>query len=137
MIDQLIAKIVDQIGLDQGVAEKALGSLLSLLQQEGDDAAVGQLFNAVPGAADLASKFGASSGGGGLLGGVAGALGGALGGKAGSALSAVTALQNSGIDMGQAKSMMPVVAGFLKENAGEDVLMKALESVPALKDLLD
>ncbi|MEL6364425.1 MAG: DUF2780 domain-containing protein [Pseudomonadota bacterium] len=137
MIDQLIARIVEQIGLDRGVAEQALGSLLGLLQKEGDGAAVSQLFDAVPGAADLASKFGGGSGGGGLLGGVAGALSGVLGDKAGSAFSAVAALQNSGLDMDQAKSMMPVVAGFLKENAGEGALMNALESVPALKDLLN
>lgn len=136
MIEQLIAKLVDQLGLDKGVAEQALGALFGLLQKEGDGAAVGKLFDAVPGASDLAAQFGGASGGGGMLGGVAGALGGMLGGKAGSALSAVTAMQNAGIDMDQAKSMLPVVAGFLKENAGEDVLKTALESVPALKDLM-
>jgi len=137
MIQQLIDQLVGQLGLDKGVAEKALGALFGLLQKEGDAGAVSALFDAVPGAADLAKSVGGEAGGGGLLGGVAGALGGMLGGKAGSTLSAVTAMQNSGLDMDQAKSMLPVVAGFLKENAGEETLMKALESVPALSGLLD
>ena len=134
MIDQLIAKIVAEIGLDQSTAQKALGTLFSLLQKEGDGAAVGALLDKLPGAAELADQFGAE--GGGLLGGLAGAAGGLLGGKAGGALEAMAALKEAGVSMDDAKSMMPVVTDFMKQNAGEDVVKAALSSVPALSDFL-
>ncbi len=132
MIDQLIEQIASKVGLDAGTARKAVGVVLGLINKEGDASAVSDLFGKIPGAADLAGEFkgGVGGGMGGLLSKVSGMLGG------GSALSAMAALKQAGVSMDQAKDMMPVVKGFLSENAGEDIASKALGSVPALKDLL-
>lgn len=138
MIEQLIQQVVAKLGIDEGLAQKAVGTVLGLLKKQGDGGAVSALFDKIPGAADLAGKFSdaPAASGGGLMGGLMGKLGGAIGGNAGGAMEAMNALKDTGLSMDQAKDMAPVVTGFLKEKAGGDLLGKALESVPALKSLL-
>lgn len=135
MIDQLIQMVTQKLGIDPAMAEKAVGIVMSLIQKEGDGAAVSQLFDNIPGAADLASKFSGSAGqdaAGGLLGKVAGMLGGGAGDVVGS----IGALKETGLSMDQLGDMAPLVKNFLAENAGEDVVNQALSSVPALKGFL-
>lgn len=135
MIEDLISRIVSQVGLDEATSSKAVGLLFAFMNKEGDSDLVGQLMGSIPGAEALAaSQQDALEGG--LLGGLAGAAGGLLGGKAGAAMEALNVLKKADISMDQAKEMGPIVSGFLKENADSALLGRVLESAPALKALL-
>lgn len=139
MIEELITMVAEKLGIDQGMAEKGVGTLLSLLKdQAGDAPALGELFGAIGGAEALADQFpqGGTDSGGGLMGGLMGKAADMLGGGAGDAMDALAAFQSTGLSMDQAKDMMPVVKGFMTENVGEDTLRQLMESVPALQGLL-
>ena len=135
MIDQLIQQIASKVGIDESMARQAVGVVMGFLNREGDSSAVGSLFEKIPGAAELASQYepGASAG----LGGLMGKMGGMLGGnKMSGAMAAMAAFKETGLSVDQAQDIMPVVKDFISENAGADVMAQAINSVPALKDLL-
>ena len=56
-MEQLIANLAQQFGIDEALAQKAVGLVLSLLQNQGDGSAVSELFDKLPGASDLATQF--------------------------------------------------------------------------------
>jgi hypothetical protein len=125
-MQELIARIVDQTGLDAARAEKALGILLSLVRTQGNQQKVGELFSRLPGAAELADRYGRDrSRGGGLL----GMLGGGL---MGGPLAAVSKLQAAGLDMAQIKTLGVETLTFAKERAGEDLVRQVAGSIPGL-----
>lgn len=142
MIDQLVEQVCSKLGLPADKAEQAVGVVMGFFKKEGDPAVVTDMFAKIPGAADLAGKYEslaggqAAAGGGGLLGGLMSKITGSLGGGAGDALEAVQAFKQTGLSMDQAQELLPVAKNFLEENAGSDLVGKALESVPALKSLL-
>ena len=136
MIDDLIAKISSQLGVDAGTASKALGLVFAFLKKEGDGDLVSELFSKMQGADALAEQESDEIGGG-LLGGLANAAGGLLGDKASGAIEAMSILQKSGLSMDQAKSMAPMVADYARQYAGDDLMKKALASAPALKSLFN
>lgn len=53
-MDELISRIMAASGLDQSLAQKAVGIILAFLQKEGPAAEIGQLMAALPGAQELA-----------------------------------------------------------------------------------
>jgi hypothetical protein len=133
MIEQLVSQVAAKLGIDESTAQQAVGSILGLLQKQGDDSAVAALFDQIPGAASLAGQFqNAGSSSGGLM----GMVGGLMGGRTANAMEAMNALKQSGLSMDQAKEMAPVMTDFMKENASEELLHNAVQSVPGLKDLL-
>lgn len=137
MIDQLISQIVSKVGIPEGMAKQGVGVVLGMLKKDGDQGAVGELFNKIPGAEQLAAEHmpGAKQASG-PVGGLMGKIGGMLGGKAGDTMSAMAAFQQTGLSMEQGKQMMPVAKDFLMEHAGEDTVKKALGSVPALQGFM-
>ncbi|GGY46162.1 DUF2780 domain-containing protein [Parvularcula lutaonensis] len=143
MIDQLVKLVAQRLGIAEATAEQGVGVLLGLLKdQAAGQPALNELFAKVPGAEALADQFPAAGEnptpkGGGLMGGLMGAAAGALGGKAGEALSAMSAFQKTGLSMGQAQEMMPVVKDFMAENLGESTVRELIGSVPALKGFLE
>lgn len=135
MIDQLVQIVTQKLGIDSATAEKAVGIVMSLIEKEGDGSTVSQLFENIPGAADLASRYAGDAGqdaAGGLLGQVAGMIGGGAGDVVGS----IGALKETGLSMGQLQDFAPLVKNFLTEQAGEDLVRQAVSSVPALKGFL-
>jgi len=131
-MQELIQQVAENLGIDSEQAESAVGVLLSLVQSNGDDSKVGELFDQLPGAGDLAAQHGGSEGGGGLLGMVGGALGGSIGGP----LEALGRLKETGLDMDQMKTLGQTVLGYAKENANEEHVHDVAGSIPGLKDYL-
>ena len=71
-IQDFVNSIATKAGVDPATAER-YRNILSAIQQEGDATKVGQLFNQIPGAADLAQKHAVVVGsGGGVLGSLSG-----------------------------------------------------------------
>jgi hypothetical protein len=56
-IQDFVDTIAIKASIDPAAAETAVGTILSTIQQEGDATKVSQLFNQIPGAAELAQKL--------------------------------------------------------------------------------
>ncbi len=129
-MQDLIDRIVEKTGLAPDVAEKATGIMLSLVKTQGDKVKVAQLFDAIPGAGELADRHGGDGArGGGLL----GMLGGGL---MGGPLAAVSKLQSAGLNMDQIKVLGKETLGFAKEQAGEELVKDVANSIPGISGYL-
>lgn len=131
-MEQLISQLASQFGIDEALAHKAVGMVLSLLQNQGDSSAVSELFEKLPGAGDLAAQY-ADGGGGGGLGGM---LGGLMGGGAGEAMKLVGALQSDGLSMDQIKGIGTGLLEHAKQEGGEDLVRRAVEGIPGVSDYI-
>lgn len=134
-MQELITNIAAKMGIDEALAQKGISIVLSLVQSQGDDSLVGQLFDKLPGAADLASEGSSalkSGGGGGLM----GMVGGMLGGGAGDVMSAISQLQSDGLETGQIKELGGEVLNYAKEKGGEDLVGQITGSIPGLDKFL-
>jgi hypothetical protein len=124
-MEDLIARVVANVGVDQPLAEKALGIILGFLQKEGPAAEVGQMFEAMPGAADLVAAH-AGGGGGGLLGGLMGMMGG------GGIMGLGQQLMGAGLSMGQMGDLGKELFAYGREKAGEDAMGAIVGAIPGL-----
>ena len=95
-IQDFVDLIATKAGVDPATAETAIGTILSAIQQEGDATKVGQLFNQIPGAADLAQKHAVVVGsGGGVLGSLSGLASSVVGKDAGVLVAAIGQLERN------------------------------------------
>lgn len=135
-MEQLIASIASKVGIDEALAQKAISIVLSLVQSQGDDSAVSQLFDKMPGAADLAETgkqaLANNSGGGGLM----GMVGNMLGGSAGDVMGAISQLQSDGLETGQIKDIGGQVLEYAKTQGGDDLVRQITSSIPGLDKFL-
>lgn len=131
-MQELVTNIAGKMGIDETLAEKAVSIVLSLVQSQGEDGLVGQLFDKIPGADALAtagtSAIENGDGGGGLM----GMLGGMLGGGAGDIMAAVAQLKSDGLDTSQIKELGGEVLGYAKQKGGEDLVEQITSSIPGL-----
>ena len=125
-MQELIGLVMAKTGLDAARAEKALGIMLSLVQKQGDKAKVAELFDKLPGAAELAATHG---GDGAAKGGLLGMLGGGL---MGGPLAAIGKLQSAGLNMEQIKVLGKTTLDYAKEKAGTDLVRQVAGSIPGL-----
>ncbi len=124
-MDELINRIVTNLGIDEGLAQKCVGIILGFLQKEGPAAEVGQMFDAMPGAADLAAEH-SEAGGGGIMGGIMGMMGG------GGIMGLGQKLMGAGLSMGQMGDLGKELFAFGREKAGEDAMGAIVGSIPGL-----
>jgi hypothetical protein len=127
-MQDLIDRIMAATGLPQEKVTKALGIMLNLIQTQGNQNKVGELFGKLPGAADLAREQGgdgAGRGGGGLLGMLAG-------GMMGGPLAAVSKLSAVGLSMDQIKALGSITLDYAKEKAGPQLVKEVAGSIPGL-----
>ena len=118
-MDELIARLVADVGIDRGTAETAVGIILDFLVKEGPADKVQPLLAKLPGAEALIQKA-ASAGGGGL--------GGAMGGVMGTGMR----LMSVGLSMGQVQSVTRAVIAYTREKAGEDAVGEIVAAIPGL-----
>ncbi len=130
-MEQLISQLASQFGIDEALAHKAVGMVLSLLQDQGDSGAVSELFAKLPGAGELAEQY--AGGGGGGLGGM---LGGLMGGGAGEAMKLVGTLQADGLSMDQIKGIGTGLLEHAKQEGGEDLVRRAVQGIPGVSDYI-
>lgn len=134
-MDELIKQLTSQIGIDSSSANKAVGTVMSLLKKEGGDDLFGKIAAAIPGAqaaADTTPAPTESAGGGGLLGSVMGMFGG----SAGKGFALAAALKALGIKEDKLGSFATIVIDFIKQKAGADVVNQLVAKLPMLKSLL-
>jgi len=115
VMDELLDRLVANVGVDRGVAEKAVGIILAFLFKEGPSDKVQALVNLMPGA-ETAMQAAANEGGTGM--------GGVMG--VGTKLMAV------GLSMDQMQSATREIISYSREKLGEDAVGEIVGSIPGL-----
>jgi len=123
-MDELIARLVANVGVDRAAAEKAVGIILEFLRAEGPADTVKALIDQLPGAdALLQAQQGLDAGGGGMF-----AMGGLMG--------AGTKMMAAGLSMGQVQGVTRETIAFAREKAGEDAIGEVVGAIPGLSQFV-
>jgi predicted transcriptional regulator with HTH domain len=135
-----IESFVDEIGrrskIDPAAAETAVGTILAVIKQEGNSSKVAQLFNSLPGAADLAQKQTVVVGSGGGVGGALSSLAGKyIGADAGVMVAALAQIEQTGLSVQQIKNVGGGLTSYL-EDANPTLAKEILDKVPSLREHL-
>jgi hypothetical protein len=117
IMNELIARLVANVGIDQAAAEKSVGIILDFLKKEGPPDKVQALIDKLPGAEALLAAQAADSGG--MF-----AMGGLMG--------AGTKMMGAGLSMGQVQGVTKEVIAYAREKAGEDTIGEIVGSIPGL-----
>jgi hypothetical protein len=117
-MDELIKALTAKVGIDDAVAEKAVGIILGFLRKEAPPAPVNALIEKIPGAE---AAMAASEGGGGLSSLMGGGLM-ALGSK----------LMGLGLGMGEIQSVARELFKFGREKIGADAMDEIIAGTPGL-----
>jgi hypothetical protein len=114
-MDELVGRLVANVGVEQAAAEKAVGIILAFLLKEGPADKVQALIDAMPGAA--AAVQAASTNGGFGMGGIMGVG---------------TKLMAAGLSMSQMQGVTREIIAYGRERAGEDTVGEIVGSIPGL-----
>ena len=128
MIDELIGRIVANVGIDQALATKSVAMMLAFLKKDGPEEDVNKLMEAIPGSAELAATE--AGGKGGLIGSVMGMMPG------GGVMGLGTQLMGAGLGMGQIQAVSKEVFAFGQEKAGEDTMGAIVGAIPGLSQFV-
>jgi hypothetical protein len=120
-MDELIARLVADVGIDRATAEKAVGIILEFLVKEGPADKVQPLLAKLPGAEAVMQKTASENETGGLM---AGAMGGVMG--------AGMRMMSAGLSMDQVQSVTRAVIAYTREKAGEDAVGEIVAAIPGL-----
>ena len=119
-MDELISRLVANVGIDKGAAEKAVAIMFEFLRKEGPPDKVQALLERLPGALELMeAQQGVDASGGGMF-----ALGGIMG--------AGTKMMAAGLSMGQVQGVARETLAFAREKAGEDTVGEIVGAIPGL-----
>jgi hypothetical protein len=123
-MEELIARLVADVGIDRATAEKAVGIIFDFLVKEGPADKVQPLLAKLPGA-EAAMQRAAADDSGGMM---AGAMGGVMG--------AGMRMMSAGLSMGQVQSVTREVIAYTREKAGEDAVGEIVAAVPGLSQFV-
>jgi hypothetical protein len=118
-MDELVARLVANCGVEHSVAEKSVGIILDFLLKEGPTEKVQALIDQMPGADALVADAAQSQGSGSLFG-----MGGLMG--------AANRLMSAGLSMGQVQCVTREVVAHSREKAGEDAVGEIVGAIPGL-----
>jgi hypothetical protein len=121
IMDELIARLVANVGIDQAAAEKSVGIILDFLRKEGPPDKVQMLLDSLPGSQALIAQQEAE--GGGMF-----ALGGLMG--------AGTKMMAAGLSMGQVQGVTKETIAYVREKAGDDALGEIVAAIPGLSQFI-
>ncbi|MGD9922839.1 MAG: DUF2267 domain-containing protein [Pseudorhodoplanes sp.] len=114
-MDELVGRLVAELGIDRQVAEQAVGIILAFLIKEAPADKVKPLLDAVPGAEAAAAA--APSGGAFGMGGIMGVG---------------TQLMGLGLGMGEVQAIARTILGFAREKMGDDAVDEMIGAIPGL-----
>jgi hypothetical protein len=114
-MNELVDRLVDKIGVERGVAEKAVGIILAFLLKEGPSDKVQALIDQMPGA-ENAMQAAASEGGFGM----------------GGIMGVGTKLMAAGLGMDQMQGVTRELIAYAREKVGEDAVGEIVGSIPGL-----
>lgn len=123
-MDELIDRLVANVGIDRAAAEKSLGIMLDFLSKEGPADKVQTLMASMPGSEAVIAAARESDGGGGLFGGMGGVM--AVGSR----------MMAAGLSMGQIQSVARETMAYAREKAGSDVIDEIVGGIPGLSQFV-
>jgi hypothetical protein len=118
-MDELVARLVANCGVERSVAEKSVGIILDFLLTEGPTEKVQALIDQMPGAGAAVAEAAQGRGSGSLFG-----MGGLMG--------AANRLMSAGLSMGQVQCVTREVVAHSREKAGEDAVGEIVGAIPGL-----
>jgi hypothetical protein len=119
IMDELIGRLVSDVGVDRGAAETAIGIILDFLAKEGPADKVQLLIAKLPGAEALQQKAAAVGGSG-------------MGGVMGAGMS----MMSAGLSMGQVQDVTRQFIAFAREKVGEDAVGEIVAAIPGLSQFV-
>lgn len=117
-MNELVERLSASVGVDEAVAEKAIGNILQFLQSEGPAEPVQQLIKEIPGADALIAAAGSGGGLSGLLGGGLMALG--------------SKLMGLGLGMSEIQSLARELFKYGREKIGNERMDEIVSATPGL-----
>ena len=121
IMEELIERLVANVGVDRAAAEKSVGIILDFLKKEGPPDKVQALIDKLPGAEALIAQQ--ADAGGGMF-----SMGGIMG--------AGTKMMAAGLSMGQVQGVTKEVIAYAREKAGEDTVGEIVGSIPGLSQFV-
>lgn len=122
-MNELIAKLTAELGIDESQAKGGLGLLLKMAKEKLGGADFEKIKEAVPEAEALADAAPDTEEGGGGLMGLVGSIAGSLGGeKLEGAASLAGGFDKLGLDLSMVSKFIPQVMEFIKGKGGGDVV---------------
>ena len=122
-MDELVGRIVSNVGIERPVAERAVGIILDFLATEGPADKVQALLARLPGATEAIAAARAE-GGGGLFGGMGGIMG--VGSR----------LMSAGLGMGEIQGVTHELIAYAREKAGDEDLDGIVDAIPGLSQFI-
>jgi hypothetical protein len=120
-MEELIARLTADVGIDRPAAEKAVGIIFDFLAKEGPADKVQPLLAKLPGAEAMMQQAASEGSGDGLM---AGAMGGVMG--------AGMRMMSAGLSMSQVQSVTREVIAYARKKAGEDAVGEIVAAIPGL-----
>jgi hypothetical protein len=117
-MDELIGRLVANVGVDRAAAEQAVGIILQFLLKEGPPGKVEALIQKLPGAAAAIAAAPPDPGTGGMFG--------------GGVMAAGSRMMAAGLSMGQVQAVTRETIGYAREKVGEDAVGEIVGAIPGL-----
>lgn len=117
-MDELVGRLVTNVGVTREVAEKSIGIILDFLVKEGPPEKVQALIDRLPGADAMLKSAQSDGDGGGMF------MSGIMG--------AGTRMMAAGLSMDQVQSVTREVISYTREKAGEDTVGEIVGAIPGL-----
>jgi hypothetical protein len=111
-MDELVSRLVAELGIDRQVAEQAVGIILAFLIKEAPADKIKPLIDAMPGA-EAAAEAAPPGGFGGIMG-------------------VGTQLMGLGLGMGEVQGVARTLFAFARDKVGEDAVGELVGAVPGL-----
>jgi hypothetical protein len=128
-MDELIGRLVADLGVDRAAAEKAVAIIFDFLVKEGPADKVRPLLAQLPGAEQLMAQAAAGDDSGGL-----GGFGGMIGG--GGIMGAGMRMMAAGLSMPQVQGVARELLAFAREKAGDEAVGDAVGAIPGLSQFV-
>ncbi len=123
-MDELVQRLVANVGVEPAAARKAVGIIFDFLLKEGPTDKVKALIATLPDSASLDEAIADASGGGGIF----GSMGGVMG--------AGSRLMSAGLSMADVQGVTREVLAFAREKAGEEAVSEVLNAIPGLSQFV-
>jgi hypothetical protein len=132
-VNELVERIVSNVGIDAATAEKAVGIIMNFLLNEGPRDKVRELLARIPGgeayAAQAAEPAESGFGGFGGFGGLGSLMGGGM-------MKAFNELTGAGLNMAQIQAVTRETVHYARDKAGEDLVGQVVGSIPGLSQFV-
>lgn len=116
-MDELIARLVADVGIDRTAAEKSVGILLDFLAKEAPAEKIKPLLAKLPGAETLLAKTASTGGGTGFMNGM---------------VDAGMRLMSAGLSMSEAQDVARTVLAYAREKTGNETIGEVGAAIPGL-----